>query len=81
MSLTRREERRLAAIIRLVEAVRREAARNGSRPGRAFRARRSALEARKMREDVLASRAKGVRVEELATEYGVSTAYIYMIKP
>lgn len=73
-SLTRRQEEQLASIKRLVEAVRREAARNISQPGRLLRMRRSAFEAKKMREDVLASRAKGAHVEELAAKYDVSTA-------
>ena len=81
MSLTRREGEQLASIVKLVEAVRREAARNVGKPGRQSRVRRSAFEAKKMSEDVLASRAKGAHVEELAAKYGVSTAYIYMIKP
>jgi predicted DNA-binding transcriptional regulator YafY len=33
-----------------------------------------------MREDILAKRAKGVSAAKLAEKYGVSTAYIYMIK-
>ena len=44
------------------------------------RRRRSAAEAEKMRADILAKRAKGVSAAKLAEKYGVSTAYIYMIK-
>jgi hypothetical protein len=44
------------------------------------RRRRSAAEAEKMRADILAKRAKGVSAVKLAEKYGVSTAYIYMIK-
>ena len=44
------------------------------------RRRRSAVEAEKMRADILAKRAKGVPATKLAEKYGVSTAYIYMIK-
>lgn len=44
------------------------------------RHRRSAAEAEKMRADILAKRAKGVPATKLAEKYGVSTAYIYMIK-
>ena len=44
------------------------------------RRRRSAAEAEKMRADILAKRAKGVPATKLAEKYGVSTAYIYMIK-
>jgi hypothetical protein len=44
------------------------------------RRRRSGAEADKMRADILAKRAKGVPATKLAEKYGVSTAYIYMIK-
>ncbi len=44
------------------------------------RRRRSAVEAEKMRADILSKRAKGVSAAKLAEKYGVSTAYIYMIK-
>ncbi len=44
------------------------------------RRRRSSAEAEKMRADILAKRAKGVSAAKLAEKYGVSTAYIYMIK-
>lgn len=44
------------------------------------RRRRSSAEADKMRADILAKRAKGVSAVKLAEKYGVSTAYIYMIK-
>jgi len=47
---------------------------------RSVRHRRSAADAERMRADVLAKRAKGVPVTKLARDYGVSTAYIYMIK-
>lgn len=54
--------------------------RSGSRDGGPKRRRRSAAEAEKMRADILAKRAKGVPATKLAEKYGVSTAYIYMIK-
>lgn len=44
------------------------------------RRRRSGAEAEKMRADILAKRSKGVPATKLAEKYGVSTAYIYMIK-
>jgi len=44
------------------------------------RRRRSSAEAEKMRADILSKRAKGVSAAALAEKYGVSTAYIYMIK-
>lgn len=53
----------------------RSSLRNGAK-----RHRRSAVEAQKMRADILAKRAKGVSAAKLAEKYGVSTAYIYMIK-
>ena len=51
--------------------------RAGVRPGAR---RRTAVQAEKMRADILAKRAKGVPAATLAEKYGVSTAYIYMIK-
>ncbi len=53
---------------------------NRSASGAPKRRRRSAVEAEKMRADILAKRAKGVPATKLAEKYGVSTAYIYMIK-
>lgn len=50
------------------------------RVGKTVRTRRTAAEAAKMRADILAKRAKGVAATTLAEKYGVSTAYIYMIK-
>ena len=52
-------------------------ARSGTKPGAS---RRTAAQAAKMRADILARRAKGVPAAKLAGKYGVSTAYIYMIK-
>lgn len=51
-----------------------------ARGGMPRRRRRSSAEAEKMRADILAKRAKGVPATKLAEKYGVSTAYIYMIK-
>jgi hypothetical protein len=51
-----------------------------SRSGGPKRRRRSGVEAEKMRADILAKRARGVPATKLAEKYGVSTAYIYMIK-
>jgi IS5 family transposase len=57
------------------EQEEKKAAKSGTR-----RRRRSGAEAEKMRADILAKRAKGVPAAKLAEKYGVSTAYIYMIK-
>lgn len=79
MSLNKRQEKQLQTIITLVDKFRKEAAREpGDKTTR--RSRRSAAEAEKMRKDILAARAKGVAAAKLAEKYGVSTAYIYMIK-
>ena len=56
-----------------------EDSRSGGRGG-PRRRRRSSAEAEKMRADILSKRAKGVSAAKLAEKYGVSTAYIYMIK-
>ncbi|MFN4142114.1 hypothetical protein [Aestuariivirga sp.] len=45
-----------------------------------IRRRRSRVEASKMRAEILTQREKGVPATQLARKYGVSTAYVYMIK-
>lgn len=45
-----------------------------------IRTRRSSTDAEKMKAQIRAARAKGVPASKLAEKYGVSTAYIYMIK-
>lgn len=88
MALTKRQVSRMNKVIGMVQdfldQAERQAAREAARPklvrsGRRG-TRRSSDEAAKMREDILARRAKGVPVAKLADKYGVSTAYIYMIK-
>lgn len=83
MPLTPRQERYLAKITTLVEAIRAEAKKADGKAGKAsgkVRKRRSAEDAAKMRATILAERAKGTSAAKLAAKYGVSTAYIYMIK-
>lgn len=83
MSLTARQERYLAKITQLVRAIEGEAkaaVSNPSNHGRRVRRRRSKEDAAKMRTEVLAARARGESVARLAKKYGVSSAYIYMIK-
>lgn len=83
MSLTPRQERYLAKITQLVEAIQTEAKKTDGKAGKANgqgRMRRSAADAAKMRAVILAQRAKGISAAKLAAKYGVSTAYIYMIK-
>jgi imidazolonepropionase-like amidohydrolase len=83
MSLTPRQERYLAKITQLVEAIQTEAKKAEGNAGKASgkgRKRRSAAEAAKMKKTILAERAKGTSAAKLAAKYGVSTAYIYMIK-
>jgi hypothetical protein len=63
----------------MLETAHLEDARNNGTRG-PKRRRRSAAEAAKMRADILAKRSKGVPATKLAEKYGVSTAYIYMIK-
>ncbi len=83
MSLSNRQVAYLNRIIataqKMLATAHLEDSRIGSRNG-VKRHRRSAVEARKMREDIMAKRAKGVSAAKLAEKYGVSTAYIYMIK-
>lgn len=83
MSLTPRQERYLAKITQLVDAIQAEAKKTNGKAGKASgksRKRRSAEDAAKMRVTILAERAKGTSAAKLAAKYGVSTAYIYMIK-
>ena len=81
MALSKRQIAYLNKIIttaqKVLDTAHLEESRSGSGPKRR---RRSAVEAEKMRADILAKRAKGVPATKLAEKYGVSTAYIYMIK-
>ncbi len=78
--LTKRQEKMLSQIEKLVEKFRAEAAKQPSRAKGKGGGRRTAAEAEKMRSEILAARAKGVSAAKLAEKYGVSKAYIYMIK-
>ena len=92
MSLTKRQVNKLNKIVEMAQqllatanggASKRVPAKNAkaARGRKAkVRQRRSSAEAAKMRADILAKRAKGVSAASLAEKYGVSTAYIYMIK-
>ncbi|WP_421692785.1 hypothetical protein [Aestuariivirga sp.] len=84
MSLSKRQVAYLNKIIgtaqKMLATAHLEASKTGARAGAPTRRRRSAAEAEKMRADILAKRAKGVAATKLAEKYGVSTAYIYMIK-
>jgi hypothetical protein len=83
MSLSKRQIAYLNRIIttaqKMLSTAHLENSRSGERGG-PKRRRRSSAEADKMRADILAKRAKGVSAAKLAEKYGVSTAYIYMIK-
>ena len=83
MPMSPRQERYLVKIAQLVTAIQEDARKSGSKAGKANgkgRRRRSAEDAAKMRATILAERAKGTSAAKLAAKYGVSTAYIYMIK-
>jgi hypothetical protein len=81
MALSKRQIAYLNKIIataqKMLDTAHLEESRSG---GGQKRHRRSAVEAEKMRADILAKRSKGVPATKLAEKYGVSTAYIYMIK-
>jgi hypothetical protein len=81
MPLSKRQIAYLNRIIitaqKMLDTAHLEDGRSGTGPKRR---RRSSAEAEKMRTDILAKRAKGVSAAKLAEKYGVSTAYIYMIK-
>lgn len=70
----------LNQIVKLVEKFRVEAVKQSASDRKGVRKRRTRAEAEKMRKDILAARAKGVSAAKLAAKYGVSSAYIYMIK-
>lgn len=82
MSLSRTQIGRLNRIILTAQKVLETAQHedNSFRNGMQRRRRRSASDAARMREDVLAKRSKGISAAKLAEKYGVTTAYIYMIK-
>ena len=80
MSLSKRQIAYLNKIIATAQKMLDTAHLEESRSGGPKRRRRSGVEAEKMRADILAKRAKGVPATKLAEKYGVSTAYIYMIK-
>jgi hypothetical protein len=80
MSLTQRQEKQLDQIVQLVEKLRADAMKTPAKKANGVRRRRTGAQAEKMRNDILAARAKGVSAAKLADKYGVSTAYIYMIK-
>lgn len=85
MSLTKRQVSKLNKALTMIEDVLRIAASEATSAksggsARPRRTRRTAVQAQKMRADILAKRSKGVPATELAEKYGVSTAYIYMIK-
>lgn len=83
MSLSNRQiaylNRIIATAQKMLATAHLEDSKSASRNG-IKRHRRSAVEAEKMRADILAKRAKGMSAAKLAEKYGVSTAYIYMIK-
>ena len=86
MALTKRQVSKLNKVKTLIEDVLRIAAsdvtpaKSGKSSAGTRRTRRTAVQAEKMRADILAKRARGVPATDLAEKYGVSTAYIYMIK-
>lgn len=80
MSLSKRQIAYLSKIIATAQKMLDTAQLEESTRSGPKRRRRSAAEAEKMRADILAKRSKGVSAAKLAEKYGVSTAYIYMIK-
>ena len=89
MSLTKRQIGKLNKIVAMAQSLldsadegssKAAAGRQPKRNSASARKRRSSADAEKMRADILAKRAKGMSAAVLAKKYGVSTAYIYMIK-
>ena len=81
MSLSKRQIAYLnkirATAQKMMDTAHLEDSRAGGGPKRR---RRPAVEAKKMRADILAKRAKGSPATKLAEKYGVSTAHMYRIK-
>lgn len=84
MALSARQTAYLNTILttaqKLLDSVDVTKASKGKASASPRRQRRSSEDAVKMREQILAARAKGVPATKLAEKYGVSTAYIYMMK-
>jgi hypothetical protein len=80
MALTKKQQAYLDRIARLIEKVRSDVGVSTNERSTTKRFRRTSEDAAKMKKQVLAARAKGVSAASLAEKYGVSTAYIYMIK-
>jgi nicotinic acid phosphoribosyltransferase len=80
MSFSKRQIAYLNKIISTAQKMLATAELEAKKSDKGKRRRRSSAEAEKMRADILAKRAKGVSAVKLAEKYGVSTAYIYMIK-
>lgn len=93
MLLTKRQKTQLSKIVLQVEKLLKQseaaekrqqkkakASKATQSQGRRKRVKRSRAEAAEMRKSIIAARKKGAKVAELAKKFGVSTAYIYMIK-
>ena len=86
MALSKRQLDLLSSITKTVEKFLASAANNdsGSSNGKTSsggtRHRRRSEDAEKMKTQIRAARKKGVPAKTLAEKYGVSTAYVYMIK-
>ncbi|MFO1033793.1 MAG: hypothetical protein U1E15_06880 [Hyphomicrobiales bacterium] len=85
MTLSTRQNKRLALIVEnlalfLAEAQRENSKASASATPKKTRIRRNAEDAVKLRKQIKAERAKGVPAAELAKKFGVSVAYIYMAK-
>lgn len=80
MALSKQQTDRLNKIIGLAQKVLTTAEQESSNEGAKKRRRRSSEDAEKMKAAIKAARAKGVSAAKLAEKYGVSTAYVYMIK-
>ena len=89
MSLTKRQIGKLNKIVAMAQSLldgaedvspRSDSSASSKRSSSSGRKRRSSADAEKMRADILTKRAKGVPAAALAKKYGVSTAYVYMIK-
>ncbi len=80
MSLSRQQAHRLNTIIATARKMLALAETEPAGRDAPNRRRRSSADAEKMKAQIRAARAKGVPAAKLAEKYGVSTAYIYMIK-
>lgn len=80
MALSKQQTAKLNKIIQTAQEILDAAASEQASGNGPKRTRRSSADAEKMKAAIKTARARGVPATKLAEKYGVSTAYVYMIK-